>query len=140
MAYLISKNFTSLAFQITTLLRFYYKKKQLPQYFSTFKIIKKRDSHQRLTRNDKFLTNRVNHAFAENCVRYNLPKLLNETSSDILDKIFTHSELGLKVCMKKCFLNDYPDGCTLSSCGSCSFFFFFWLCPAFLEDDPQVSE
>lgn len=105
------------------LLRFYYryKKNRLPQYFSTFKIIKQRDSHQRLTRNDKFLTNRVNHTFAENCARYNLPHLLNETSDDILDKISTHSELGFKLYIKNSFLNDYPDGCTLSDCGSCNY-------------------
>ena len=31
------------------------------------------------------------HTFARKCIRYSLPNLINETSSDVIDKVFTHS-------------------------------------------------
>ena len=104
------------------LLIFYYRliKNQLPQYFSTFQIIRQRETHQRHTRNNAFLTHRVNHNFAENCIRYKLPKLLNDTPSIILDKVYTHSEPGFKLYLKNYFLNNYQDECTLTHCYICN--------------------
>ena len=41
-------------------------------------------------------THRVSYSFAEKCVRYNLPKLVNDTSSLVFDKLFTHSLDGFE--------------------------------------------
>ena len=38
--------------------------------------------------------------FARKCIRYSLPNLINETSSDIIDKVFTHSVNGFKLYVK----------------------------------------
>jgi hypothetical protein len=104
------------------LLRFYfrYENNLLPQYFSSFNVIKQRDSHQRHTRNTKFLNLRVNHRFAENCIRYQLPLLLNRTSIEILDKTATHSEFGFKTYIKNIMLSKYQETCTIPHCYVCS--------------------
>ncbi len=35
------------------------------------------------------------HAFTKNCVRFNIPRIVNYCSNSILDKINTHSLLGI---------------------------------------------
>ncbi len=34
---------------------------------------------------------KTNHTFANNCVRFDIPKIVNVTPNSILDKIYTHS-------------------------------------------------
>jgi len=104
------------------LLQFYFRfvNGLLPEYFSSFNIIRQRDFHNRVTRNSNFLSFRVNHKFAENCIRYQLPLLLNRTASNILDKTATHSEFGFKAYFKNFKLNQYQENCAIRHCYICN--------------------
>ena len=60
------------------------------------------------------------HVFATKSVRYNLPIVVNNTTSEILDKIETHSLLGFAGYIKHQYLNSYEDTCTLVHCYVCN--------------------
>ena len=54
-------------------------------------------------------------------IRYTLPHLINTTSSMILTKVYTHSQNGFKIYIKKHILNEYDDSpCVNENCYSCS--------------------
>ena len=57
---------------------------------------------------------------AENSVRYFLPKLINETPKNILDKICTHSLKGFAFYIKQYCLNLYSACCAISNCNICN--------------------
>ena len=60
------------------------------------------------------------HTFARKCIRYSLPNLINETSSDVIDKVFTHSVNGFKLYVKKCIIQKYSDTCHIVNCYICN--------------------
>ena len=60
------------------------------------------------------------HTFARKCIRYSLPNLINETPSDIIDKVFTHSVNGFKLYVKKCIIVKYSDTCHIVNCYICN--------------------
>jgi hypothetical protein len=104
------------------LLQFYfrYANNLLPEYFFSFQIVRQRDLHYVNTRNNNFISWRVHHKFAENCLRYQLPHLLNRTSTAILEKVTTHSEFGFKTYIKNTMLNNYEENCTIPHCYICN--------------------
>ena len=104
------------------LLKFYFKlkNKMLPRYFTTSKIvIHQGDIHSHNTRGQLLFTPRSYHAFAENCIRHQLPSLLNylyEKQRLITDKVSTHSEFGFSTYAKKYFLDKYKIECSIPNC------------------------
>jgi len=102
------------------LYRFYFRycKKLLPHYFLYTSFVKKLD-HLYGTRNIHFQIPAIRHKFAECCVRYKLPKLLNKNIHEILDKIDTHSEFGFSLYIKNHFINKYEVDCSIPNCYVC---------------------
>ena len=77
---------------------------KLPTYFQSMPFIFNENFHGINTRQSyKMRTHRVSHSFAEKCVRYNLPKLVNVTSSVVFEKLFTHSLDGFANYFKRFF-------------------------------------
>ena len=103
------------------LLRFYYRyaNNSLPKYFESFQIIRRQDVQNRPLRNNIFINPRTRYKFAEHCMRFQLPLLLNKTPSNIMDKIYTHSEFGFKTYVKNIMINKYQDSCTIPQCYIC---------------------
>ena len=48
------------------------------------------------------------------------PKIIKKSSSNILDKIYTHSLKGYISYIKNNIIDSYPDECTLSNCYICN--------------------
>ena len=54
--------------------------KKLPDYFKNINLVKCRDTHRHDTRNkNRFHTWKVSHVFAEKCIRFSVPHILNNT-------------------------------------------------------------
>ena len=49
-----------------------------------------------------------------------LPKVINETDSIILDKIFTHSFHGYTFYIKQNMIDNYNAACTIDNCYICN--------------------
>ena len=81
-------------------LQFFYKLTQnnLPTYFNSFLIRRQHNIHEHLTRNRHMLvTAKVHHKFAEKCIRYSLFKTVNDTPTQIIDNMYTHSYKELPI-------------------------------------------
>lgn len=73
------------------------------------------------TRNIRsFNTVRVKHKFAEKCIRYEIPFLLNHKPDLIISKLYTHSLNGLAFYFKKRCLNNYCNTCSIPNCYVCA--------------------
>lgn len=57
--------------------------------------------------------------FTSKCIRYLLPKLLNETDTMIVSKLHTHSLSGFTLYCKRKFISNYPDTCLVPNCYIC---------------------
>ena len=51
---------------------------------------------------------------------YSLPNLINETSSNIIDKVYTHSVNGFRQHVKKCMIKKYSDTSHIINCYICN--------------------
>ena len=74
-------------------LKFYHKyiHIKLPYRFQNFSFVLNENFHGRCTRQRHYIhTNRVYHSFAEKCIRYSVPRLINGTNTNIYDKFYTH--------------------------------------------------
>ncbi len=49
------------------------------------------------------------HQYTKTCIRYNIPNTINNTTSNIIDKIYTHSIQGFSGYIKQCLLQSYND-------------------------------
>ena len=49
---------------------------------------------------------KVYHKFAEKCIRYSVFKSVNDTSTQIIDKMYTHSLQGVANYSKHLLIND----------------------------------
>ena len=67
----------------------------------------------------KMRTHRVSHSFTEKCVRYNLPKLVNDTSPLVFEKLFTQSLDGFANYFNRFFISNYPEYCEIINCYIC---------------------
>ena len=93
----------------------------LPVYFCDNSwLVQQSSTHSYSTRSHNFKIPKVKHKFAENCLRYNLPHLLNETPTIVKEKVDTHSEIGFSIYAKKYFLLRYSEHCHLIGCYICS--------------------
>ncbi len=52
---------------------------------------------------------KTKHEYAKKCIRYNLPKIINNTPAIILEKIHTHSLNGFASYIKHTFLQSYQE-------------------------------
>ena len=78
-------------------LKFIYKllNKSLPKYFESMYPNYGYNIHSYNTRSRSAVAvPRIRHAFAKQSIRYDIPTLLNDISTSILNKIDTHSLLG----------------------------------------------
>ncbi len=79
-------------------LKFYYKynNNKLPHYLQCLQFHPKTETHDHATRiQHNIYEAKTNHAFAKNCVCFDTPKIVNETTNSILDKIHTHRLQGV---------------------------------------------
>ncbi len=53
------------------------------------------------------------HVFTKNCVRFDIPKIVNNCRNSILDKINTHSLQGFSGYLKTNYLQCYLENCTI---------------------------
>ena len=103
-------------------LNFFYKLTQnnLPAYFNSFLIRRQHNIHEHLTRNRHMLvTEKVHHKFAEKCIRYSVFKTVNNTPTQIIDKMYTHSLQGVANYSKNLLINEYDVRCCIRDCYIC---------------------
>ncbi len=76
--------------------------------------------HCRLTRIlHKIHIFRTKHEYAKQCIRYDIPNLVNNTQHNIIEKIYTHSLHDFSRYVKKHLLQLYQDNCTIINCYIC---------------------
>ena len=64
-------------------------------------------------------TFKVKHEFAKKCLKYNLPKLINDTPKRVKDKINTHSLKGFINYGKNDMIHKYSNICIVQHCYIC---------------------
>ena len=62
---------------------------------------------------------KVKHEFATKCLKYNLPKLINDTPERVKDKINTHSLQGFINYGKNDMIHKYGNICIIQHCYTC---------------------
>ena len=93
---------------------------KLPYHFQNFLFVLNENFHGRCTRQRHYIhTNRVNYSFAEKCIRYSVPRLINGINTNIYDKLCTHSFDGFVQFTKRFFIQNYTEDCTLVNCYVC---------------------
>ena len=93
---------------------------QLPFYLQAFVLTYRYDVHNYDTRNKLCLnTNKVNIKSAENALRNVTPRLINNTPSIIIEKIFSHSLQGFVLYAKQYYINQYNFECSVQNCYTC---------------------
>ena len=104
-----------------SLLKVYHKYKSgnLPHYvmhmFST-----EHNVHRYNTRSNSILNHPVTNLFgSENCVRYHLPRQVEETDSNILEKVDSHCYTGFSIYLRKICVQSYKSECNLPNCYTC---------------------
>ncbi len=60
------------------------------------------------------------HDYARKCVRYNIPSTVNNTSINIIEKVYTHNIQGFSKYVKLNLLQSYKENCTIYDCYICS--------------------
>ena len=92
----------------------------LPAYFNSFLIRRQHNIHEHLTRNRHMLvTEKVHYKFAEKCIRYSVFKTVNDTPTQIIDKMYTHSLQGVANYSKNLLINEYDVRCCIRDCYIC---------------------
>ena len=102
-------------------LKFYYKLKHdsLPFQFSSFVPNLSIASRNYGLRNPKFLIPTIKHEHAKTSFRYQLIKIVNGTTTDIIDRIGTHSLYGFSLYIKHTLLENYKHRCAIINCYAC---------------------
>ena len=102
-------------------LKFYYKLKHdsLPFQFSSFVPNLSIASRNYGLRNPKFLIPTIKHEHAKTSFRYQLIKIVNGTTTDIIDRIGTHSLYGFSLYIKNTLLENYKHRCAIINCYAC---------------------
>ena len=101
-------------------LKFYFKycRQQVPLYFLKWKFTSNSDIHLYNTRQKDSLTYvRTKTKFAEKCIHFEIPKLINSTDTLILQKNYTHSFRSF--CIKNSYINAYEYECKIENCYVC---------------------
>ena len=103
-------------------IKFYYKciQGKLPPFFYTF-FIEKTTLHNYHTRRRNDIHFQTTHSStAQNCIKYYIPKLLSTLPTRVTEKIHTHSYTGFCMYVKKYFVDQYNDSCSIIHCYICS--------------------
>ena len=91
-----------------------FKNKTLPAYLQHLNLLPNSSIHSHNTRGKTDLhIHRTTHTFAKQCLRQNIPVLLNNDPSSITDKFLTHSIQGFSNYVKNHFVNKYQQHCTI---------------------------
>ena len=104
-------------------LKFYYKFKNqmLPTYFQNLPFTPRILLHEHNTRQIQDIQQPIaKHEFAKKCLRYYLPRTVNNTPDSILDKVNTHSLQGYSWYIKRHMLQNYQSACLIENCYICS--------------------
>ena len=92
----------------------------LPAYFKSIQVFRHQETHSYNTRNKGDVhRNRVYHVFAEKCIRFSIPPLMNSTNKNIINKINTHSFASFVQYAKYQFLDNYTNQCSIPLCYVC---------------------
>ena len=98
-----------------------YKKGELPDHFLKFRCVQRASIHDHETRFSSLIdSEQTRTVMAENCMRHHLVTVLNCTPNCILDKIATHSRQGFVFYVKRYYLNQLSNECTLRQCYVCN--------------------
>ena len=103
-------------------LKFYFKFNEgsLPVYLQNWDITPNARVHNYNTRELGCIhTFKVKHEFAKKCLKYNLPKLINDTPKRVKDKINTHSLKGFINYGKNDMIHKYSNICIIQHCYIC---------------------
>ena len=93
---------------------------KLPLYFYSFKIATQGSQHNHNTRHKNCLIiARTRTLYADKRLKLYLPRLLNKTSSSILDNIATHSLAGFSSYIKIRINQTYEEQCSVPNCYVC---------------------
>ena len=65
------------------------------------------------------LVPRINHVYMEKCIRYSIPKLINDTPDHIRNKLYTHSLKGFANYVKHIYIKEYQLVCNIPNCYIC---------------------
>ncbi len=104
-------------------LKFYYKYKnnKLPHYLRALPFHHNTRTHDHNTRIKHNIHHPIaKHIFVKNCVRFGIPRIVNDCPNSILDKINTHSLQGFTVYIKTHFVQSYQENCPLVDCYVCN--------------------
>ena len=102
---------------------FYYKFKHnlLPDYMLNFNVISGNEVHLYNTRHRSLLRPDPAHMkLTEGRIEVLLPKIINATPRNILDKIDTHSIEGFKSYVKMLLIDAYNTACQVPNCYICT--------------------
>ena len=105
------------------ILKFYYKHKnqKLPHYLNSIPFITNAEIHHYPTRSQHNLhLMKPNHEYARNCIRYQVPVVVNNASNEIIDKIDTHSLQVFTRYIKIKTIESYQEICTIENCYICN--------------------
>ena len=103
-------------------LKFYFKfnESSLPVYLQNWDITTNAHVHNYNTREYACIhTFKVKHEFAKKCLKYNLPKLINDTPERVKDKINTHCLQGFINYGKNDMIHKYGNICIIQHCYTC---------------------
>ena len=104
-------------------LKFYFKliNNILPDHFYDLNLALISDIHDYNTRGKNKLKNaHFKHELARNCIRNQMPHLLNTTHLSILEKVLTHSLKGFEQYTKHYLIGKYSDICLIHNCYVCN--------------------
>ena len=100
------------------------RRKLLPKYFLNKSYLRHSDRHDHDTRNaQNFELLRSKHQFTSNSICYRVPEIMNDRNnsySDILNKIDTHSLSGYMKYIKMWYINSYKSECLEDDCYRCN--------------------
>ena len=105
-------------------LKFYYKLQHdsLPLQFSSFVLnLSIAGRNYGLRNYPKFFIPTIRHKHAKTSFRYQLIKIVNGTTTDIIDKIGTHSLYGFSLYSKNTLLENYKHRYAIINCYFCMY-------------------
>ena len=93
----------------------------LPNYFLTYNFVYNRDVHYYQTRNNGTMLIPLTRLHSsQQCIRNHIPRVINESPLDLLQKIHTHSLHGFINNAKKQAFDKYNLQCTIVNCYICT--------------------
>ena len=98
-----------------------YKHKTLPEYFSLFNFTSNADQHDHDTRHGDIIPANVTRIQqTQNCIRHKLHKTINDTSTELLERINNSSLQSFAIAVKKEITAQYMSVCRIENCYICN--------------------